>query len=94
MCAGSGASHGGKGGAGVAYSSVNSNSCQKNTPLPYYSESGFAKYEGSGGASGLLNKNLGGSGGGIIWISTTNSLILNDTKILAKGANGIEKTGQ
>lgn len=86
MCAGSGGAHGGVGGSGVAYSLENEILCEKNVPKSYHSDS--AKFEGSGGASGTLNTGLGGSGGGIIWLSTPGELVLNQTRLLSQGLSG------
>jgi hypothetical protein len=46
----------------------------------------LAFYEGSGGASGVENVKLGGEGGGIIWLSASNSIYLDSgSSLLAEG---------
>lgn len=49
-----------------------------------------ARYEGSGGGSGQENTNTGGSGGGLIWMTASNIMNLQETSILSEGTNGIE----
>jgi hypothetical protein len=39
---------------------------------PYEDEEDEARFEGSGGASGVPDYNYGGSGGGIVWLSSSN----------------------
>lgn len=58
-CPGSGGSNGGQAGAGFAYNSKHLCSA------PHV----LGGFEGSGGASGIYNAKLGGSGGGIINIT-------------------------
>jgi hypothetical protein len=52
----------------------------------YYKEE--ARYEGSGGGSGISGAGLGGSGGGIIWISAIGTVALYDSSLLAGGGDG------
>lgn len=54
---------------------MNQSSCLKLAPKPYFYEK-EARYEGSGGASGIKDVGLGGSGGGIIWIASTGTVSL------------------
>lgn len=82
LCAGSGGSYGGAGGYGASYSLYNQSQCLNLAPKPYFYEK-EARYEGSGGASGIRDQTLGGSGGGIIWISSTGTLALYQSKLLA-----------
>jgi hypothetical protein len=42
-----------------------------------------ARYEGSGGASGDKDKATGGSGGGIIWLTTPNTTQIVNTTVSA-----------
>mmetsp|Transcript_32293 Transcript_32293/g.23848 ORF Transcript_32293/g.23848 Transcript_32293/m.23848 type:complete len:131 (+) Transcript_32293:914-1306(+) len=69
-CAGSGASHGGMGGHGSAYSNDAESilGCRTGIAGPYSSQGDEVKYEGSGGASGVNGSTYGGNGGGVIWI--------------------------
>ena len=46
----------------------------------------MAMYEGSGGGRG--NSSRGGSGGGIIWLSATNTITLDNSTLLVKGQDG------
>lgn len=48
-----------------------------------------AKYEGSGGASGVANKTFGGSGGGIIHLNSIGTIYVVDSVFSAKGGNGL-----
>jgi hypothetical protein len=47
----------------------------------------LAFYEGSGGASGVDNVHLGGSGGGIIWLSASQSIYLDEESSLKAEGN-------
>ncbi len=86
-CSGSGASFTGKGGYGAPISDNYTVICQSAVPKTYY-DSNEARYEGSGGASGNSSLRLGGSGGGIIWISANSSLNLTQSHLNANGSNG------
>lgn len=74
-CAGCGASHGGFGGYGGAMirDDAMESECRKVDSKPYYFGH-EARYEGSGGASGDKLKTTGGSGGGVVWITTPDTL--------------------
>lgn len=63
--------------------------CHKFVPKPYFYE-GEAKYEGSPGGRGNLTH--GGAGGGIIWLSATGTITLNDSEITVAGQNGFPGT--
>ena len=65
--------------------------CASKVPNPYYFLK-EARYEGSGGASGVKNKNAGGAGGGIIWLSTTGTINLEKSTLSANGFNGTTDT--
>lgn len=71
LCGGSGGSHGGFGGHGGAQVKDDRQDklCESVESKPYYFGH-EARYEGSGGASGDKLKTTGGSGGGIVWITT------------------------
>lgn len=88
-CSSGGASHGGVGGYGglPIGSTAIITTCTQNTVKPYYFGE-EARYEGSGGASGLKDGKLGGAGGGIIWFSTTNTISLDSSLVLAEGGHG------
>lgn len=88
-CAGSGAAHGGIGGHGGSESDDRNkmNECQANYPSPYYFGD-EARYEGSGGGSGDRDRLTGGSGGGIIWLTTPGRTNLEKTKLEADGGFG------
>lgn len=92
-CAGSGGGHGGKGGYGSAYNATDAEDCKARAPAPYFYKS-EARYEGSGGGSGVNNMKYGGQGGGMIWLSTALNITLEDTKLLANGANGLDDPNQ
>lgn len=62
--------------------------CASEYPIPYYFGT-EARYEGSGGASGLEDAQYGGSGGGIIWISATDTVTLFATNVTAEGEDGL-----
>lgn len=47
----------------------NAQTCEAEAPKGYYYKR-EARYEGSGGGSGIHNGGYGGAGGGIIWFST------------------------
>lgn len=68
-CSGAGGAHGGTGGYGAAYMTENAQTCEAEAPKGYYYKR-EARYEGSGGGSGIHNGGYGGAGGGIIWLST------------------------
>eukprot|EP00349_Pseudokeronopsis_sp_Brazil_P004788 CAMPEP_0202969286 /NCGR_PEP_ID=MMETSP1396-20130829/14959_1 /ASSEMBLY_ACC=CAM_ASM_000872 /TAXON_ID= /ORGANISM="Pseudokeronopsis sp., Strain Brazil" /LENGTH=101 /DNA_ID=CAMNT_0049696651 /DNA_START=1047 /DNA_END=1352 /DNA_ORIENTATION=+ len=90
-CAGSGASHGGMGGHGSAYSNDAESilGCRTGIAGPYSSQGDEVKYEGSGGASGVNGSTYGGNGGGVIWIQSTYNMVLRVTRIEADGKDGI-----
>lgn len=90
FCGGTGGSHGGNGGYGMINSpdKHKHSTCSKHFPKPYFYGK-EARYEGSGGASGVHGKEFGGSGGGIIWLSSTGTLTINRSKIMAEGSDGI-----
>ncbi len=46
-----------------------------------------ARYEGSGGASANSSLKLGGSGGGIIWITANSTLNMTNSTLKANGLN-------
>ena len=75
-CSGSGGAHGGQGGFGSAYEQENADDCAARATEPYYFGR-EARYEGSGGGSGVRKGHLGGSGGGIIWLTTPNTIKLS-----------------
>jgi hypothetical protein len=82
-CYGSGASYGGNGGHPASIG--NNTTCA--FPLSTFSESS-AYYEGSSGAS--TDKLKGGMGGGVIWLSITDTLDLSSSYLLANGSNGLQ----
>ncbi len=86
-CSGSGGAHGGKGGYGSAYRSSDEADCQTRAKSGYF-WGREARYEGSGGGSGVHYGGLGGSGGGIIWLTTPAGIQLYDSYLLANGADG------
>jgi len=87
-CAGSGASYGSKGGYGGSVTSKDNNErCEESVPTPYFYEND-ASQTGSGGASSDPEKQSGGRGGGLIWISCAQSILTNNANILANGGNG------
>jgi hypothetical protein len=53
-------------------------------PHSYFFES-EAVYEGSSGGSAIPGAGLGGNGGGIIWLSATDTVTLNSTEITVRG---------
>lgn len=65
--------------------------CTKHWPKPYFYGK-EARYEGSGGGSGVHGKLLGGAGGGIIWLSSTGTLTINRSSIKADGTEGTTDT--
>lgn len=69
-CSGQGGAYGGNGGSGLNYTDLQP--CQPNSNV-YFHES-EARFEGSSGASN--NSVTGGSGGGIIWLSASNTVDL------------------
>lgn len=83
-CGGSGGSHGGTGGYGGVEpkNHLRQNRCKAHFPRPYY-YGREARFEGSGGA-----RKGGGAGGGILWLSTTGTIVLNNSKLAADGENG------
>ena len=88
-CAGSGASHGGYGGQGGAQlrDAHQEMMCSMVRSKPYYFGH-EARYEGSGGASGDKLMTTGGSGGGVVWITTPDTLSMDDSKVQANGKWG------
>ncbi|CDW79197.1 UNKNOWN [Stylonychia lemnae] len=88
-CAATGAGHGGMGGAGAKLldSKVFAN-CEKLHPVSYVESDLEARYEGSGGGSNIKDTNMGGAGGGIIWITAAEKLSMQDTNLTAKGLPG------
>ena len=80
-CSGAGGAHGGDGGIGLAHAAV---SCASAVPHSYFHET-QAVYEGSSGGSAIQGSPLGGNGGGIIWISSTDTATFNSTNITVKG---------
>jgi hypothetical protein len=58
--------------------------CVTKYPLPYYFGQ-EARYEGSGGASGDIQKTTGGSGGGVIWMTTPGTTKMFNSTIAADG---------
>jgi hypothetical protein len=44
--------------------------------------------EGSGGSSGDIRRETAGSGGGIVWMSSTSTIHLYDTNVVADGKDG------
>jgi hypothetical protein len=92
-CSGTGGAHGGEGGHGglLTKSERTRDICAKNIPKPYYYLE-EARYEGSGGASGIRKKRAGGAGGGIIWLSTTGTINLEKSTLSANGKNGTTDT--
>lgn len=83
-CYGSGASYGGSGGSPASIG--NNTTCS--FPKATYSES-HASYEGSSGASS--DKLKGGMGGGVIWLSISDTLDLSSSFLLVNGSDGLEK---
>jgi len=84
-CSGSGGAHGGHGGWGL---SIHGKACKLDVPAPY-SWGNEASYEGSAGGAPLpyLSK-FGGNGGGIIWMTSSNTVDMKDTLITVKGGEG------
>jgi hypothetical protein len=82
-CAGSGASHGGSGGPGAKLNETSNELCENFFPTPYLESDLDARYEGSGGASSRIDSGLGGSGGGIVWISAADRITLKNSAITA-----------
>jgi hypothetical protein len=81
-CAGSGGAHGGKGGSGLSYS-VEHKSCKENLNIYFYEDE--ARFEGSAGGCGRVDPTLGGNGGGVIWISATDTVNISDSTITVQG---------
>lgn len=46
--------------------------------------------EGSGGSSGIRGRQLGGRGGGIVWLSVTEMLSLQKSWIMVNGSDALE----
>lgn len=92
-CAGAGGAHAGNGGYGGSESSavMDKSKCRRNYPTKY-TFGREARLEGSGGGNGEqrnAQKDTGGPGGGIIWITTPGTLhITNGTMIESNGAMG------
>jgi len=86
-CAGGGGAHASRAGAGAG-----SAQCAVHFARPHYFTK-EARYEGSGGASGVRLAETGGSGGGIVWVSTTGRVILENSTVSADGANGVVANG-
>ena len=84
-CPGSGGAHGGRGGIGSILS--DKTQCNGQAPLPYFSTNA-AKFEGSAGGKGT--KAMGGSGGGLIWLTASQTLTLNNTELTVRGGDGFE----
>lgn len=82
-CNGSGASYGGNG--GYPASIINGTTCA--FPNSTFTDN-YASFEGSSGAS--TNKLKGGMGGGVIWLSISDTLDLTSSFLLANGSNGQE----
>lgn len=64
--------------------------CKLNFPKPYYFGQ-EARYEGSGGGNGENRSGLrdtGGSGGGIVWLTTPNTTHMYNSSIEADGRAG------
>eukprot|EP00347_Sterkiella_histriomuscorum_P018113 403346737 len=90
-CAATGASFGGDGGPGARLLDSNMQiKCYKLHPVSYGLSTEDMRFEGSGGGSSLQSTQTGGSGGGIVWISAADRLVVQDSKILAEGGNGID----
>lgn len=90
-CAASGAGHGGSGGFGSKLAIDESESrCRDGAPKAYPTKDTDAHLEGSGGGSSNELFTKGGDGGGIIWLSATNRMILRDnSEIRAEGSDGV-----
>lgn len=61
--------------------------CDSAVPHSYFSEN-EAVYEGSSGGSAIPGLSLGGNGGGIVWLSATDTVTLNSTEITVRGQVG------
>ena len=86
-CAGAGGAHAGYGGSGGSESGKSQ--CSQLYPTPFY-KGVEAKSEGSGGTSGDPDKLNGGSGGGIAWLSTPKTIIIDDdSSVEADGKWGL-----
>lgn len=68
-------------------------SCASAVPHSYFHEK-QAVYEGSSGGSAIQGSPLGGNGGGIIWISSTDTATFNSTNITVKGQSGKPAQGR
>jgi len=87
-CAGAGGGHAGNGGSGGSQNSEEVK-CQEAYPIAQkFYHGAEAKSEGSGGTSGLNEENTGGSGGGIAWLLTPKTIILDDSSVEADGRWG------
>ena len=90
-CAASGAAHGGRGGYGATETlrenEIYAAGCEGHRPEPYYFGH-EARYEGSGGGSGDPEEGTGGSGGGVVWLTTPGTLHLEGTSVAANGKEG------
>ena len=74
------------GGAGAYLSDTKLNSnCEKIHPVSYVSTDLEGQYEGSGGASNIVNSKMGGSGGGIVWLTAAEKLTITDSNITSNG---------
>ena len=90
-CPGSGGAHGGQGGFGVNQRHDN-NYCREFVPKPSFGKEGNAIYEGSSGGRG--NSTQGGSGGGIVWLSATDTVELVNSKVDVSGQPGSSNQNQ
>jgi len=88
-CAGAGGAHAGFGGSGGGVEQAGSaaEECATEYPSPFY-KGPEAYSEGSGGTSGDAAGLTGGSGGGIIWLSTPMTIILQDSTVASDGRWG------
>jgi len=89
-CSGSGGAHGGFGGIGSPERGGSIDGCTDTVSEPYYFGE-EARYEGSGGAAGDKDRETGGSGGGIIWITAPEFMYPRGMQVYAEGGPGREK---
>jgi len=94
-CAGGGGANGGYAGYGGGESTDPSKraSCKQLYANTFFDYDNDASYEGSGGASSRSNEQNGGNGGGLIWITASNSVTVNDASFSSEGQDGINKEG-
>ena len=88
-CSGAGGAHAGFGGSGggTGQGDRRDAHCDEHYPHAYYKGPG-AHSEGSGGTSGDAAGLTGGSGGGVVWLATPKTIIVQDSSVGADGRWG------